>query len=72
MTYQLQSKHGDTYWIDAQGEVYHNLRVAVFRAREISTENLGPGIRVYNTFTKEVVVTYAPGGVEIPSERYRE
>lgn len=66
--YQLQTKYADTYWVDVQNERYNNLRVARFRAQEITEENLGPAVRVYNALTREVLVTFAPGGEVIPSE----
>lgn len=69
--YQLQTLYGASYWCDVNNEAYVNLRVARFRAQEITEEQLGPAIRVYNTITKEVLVTFAPGGAVIPSEPLR-
>lgn len=66
--YQLQTKYADTYWVDVNTERYMNLRVAKFRAQEVAEENLGPAVRVYNVHTREVLVTYAPGGQVIQSE----
>lgn len=66
--YILQTKYADTYWVEAHHEHYENLRVAKYRAEEIAAENLGPAVRVINQVTREVIVTYGPGGAVIPKD----
>jgi hypothetical protein len=66
--YILQTKYGNTYWVDAHHEQFSSPVVACFRAQEIASQHLGPAVRVFNLTTRKVVATYAPGGGIVPPE----